>query len=147
MAEWIKWLLATFGAAIIGFLAKQFEWLRFKPKDVVDVRSTEQDIESKRLEDDLKRGKFTMDLLVTAEAQLEKANLKIDAEERENEKLHNIIQQMRDEMEVMRIAFNNRTAALEQSLRDSASALNEERSHCNSIRKQLDEIKRQYGIN
>lgn len=139
---------------IFGWLTKKYNWLRLKPKEKVEVQSLEQTIDSKRLEDDLKRNAFTMDLLVVAEAKLNKANERITEEETKNMNLHKLIQGMNDEMDVMRTAFNKRVAKLEQMLQEGAAALNEERRHCSSIRQQLKEvrerlpenIKQQYGI-
>ncbi len=138
MLEMLKYILPFAGIAL-GWLGTKYDWLRLRPKEAADVKKVESDIrideaniQSKRIEDEIKVSQQALEWTAQFAAQLEKANKVID-------KLQEEVERMRALNEKLRIDFGKQIDELEQSL-------DEERRHCKEIREELDRIKKQYGI-
>lgn len=129
---------------IIGLIGKWLGW-RFSPREKVDVQKVQSDIRideaninSKKLDDEIKVSQQALEWTAQFAAQLEKANNVIDKLQMELERLRTLNQQMRDNYEQMRDNYEKQMDALQ-------SALEEERKHCKRVSEELEVIKKLYG--
>lgn len=100
MQDWIKIL---FGSGLVSgvflVIGNSLGWIRFKKKDDAEVQSIKADVQSKKVEDEIKISKAALEWTVQLAARLETANVTIEKRQIEIDRLHGVIQLMRDDFE------------------------------------------------
>lgn len=91
LQDWFKIIGISGGAAIVGFFAKQYNWLRQRPKVAIDVEKVKSDIridEQKIKTDQVEVAnsivKTASDFTSQVMAQLDKTEKKVEAAQKDN---------------------------------------------------------------
>lgn len=114
---WLNILKICGGAAIPilgGILLNAMGWIRFSSKDKADISKVQSEtavdlaeVASKRIEDEVLIAKTALEWTVQLAAQLERSNGLNDRRSGEIERLHTVIQAMRDDFDQRLDEINN----------------------------------------
>lgn len=149
-AIWQSLMTGGLFTLIAGYIASKMDWIRFKPKDKADVGKVEAetdliraDAADKRAITEIKLSDATLVLLTTVGKQLDKANMIIEAKEKENERLTHIIVTLKEDferdIEQLKEDFDKRINELKIELEHSRQTLVDDR---NEYLKQIEELKK-----
>ncbi len=125
--EWWK-IIGTGGVmATLGWLSKQYNWFRKRPKEAIDVKKVEQEIKS----DQVTTAIEVTNLMLTRLAQ---AEVRVTNVQNENDKLRVVIVELRSEL-----------ADIKQQSKDLVDDLTEclQNADCEE---RLKKLKEKYGI-
>ena len=119
--------------AILGYLAKQYNFFRLKPVERAGVKKKESEIKvddaiisNKRIDDEVRISKAALEWTVQLASQLEKANKMSDKRQQEIDRLHEVMTGMRKD-------FEKRMSQMESMLEQTQRELNAEKIKNNEL--------------
>lgn len=169
MPEWLKWTLVTFGALLLGYIAKFFNWfgniLRFRTKDKLEekkieseIREVDSKIKSDDVEREIKLSQGYEDLVIQLRVELTRAHDVNEKLQMERDTINRLVKeikyeyQKREEQHLKRIKeledenveHEEKIKELSEQLLITQETLQEKIITCADIEKRLTELSQAY---